>query len=104
MVEWIVSGAVLVGAFFVLVGSAGLVRFGDFLARLHAPTKATTLGLGALLVASMVHSGFDENRLSLHELLIVLFLFLSAPVSAHLMAKAALHLKPRSASTQKAKP
>jgi multicomponent K+:H+ antiporter subunit G len=101
MIEWIVSAAVLVGAFFVLVGSIGLVRFGEFLARLHAPTKATTLGLGALLSASMLHSWFGAGQPSVHELLIVLFLFMTAPVSAHLMAKAALHLAGRGLSSRK---
>jgi multicomponent K+:H+ antiporter subunit G len=92
VIEWIVSGAVLIGACFVLVGSIGLMRFPDFFSRLHAPTKATTLGLGAMLTASMLHFGFSGEGASVHELLIILFLFLSAPVSAHLMAKAAQHL------------
>jgi multicomponent K+:H+ antiporter subunit G len=101
MVEWMVSGAVLVGAFFVLVGSLGLVRFRDFFTRLHAPTKATTLGLGALLLASMVHFGFSTGHPSMHEFLIILFLFMSAPVSAHLMAKAAMHVAGRGSSSRK---
>jgi multicomponent K+:H+ antiporter subunit G len=91
-IELVVSGALLVGAFFTLVGSIGLLRFPDFLSRLHAPTKATTLGLGAILVGSMLHFGLQEGQVSFHEPLIVLFLFLSAPVSAYLLAKAALHL------------
>jgi multicomponent K+:H+ antiporter subunit G len=91
VIEWIVSGAVLIGACFVLVGSIGLMRFPDFFSRLHAPTKATTLGLGAMLTASMLHFGFSAEGASVQELLIILFLFLSAPVSAHIMAKAAQH-------------
>ena len=91
-VEPIVSVALLVGAFFTLVGSIGLLRFPDFLSRLHAPTKATTLGLGAILIASLLHFGVQSGKVSLHEPLIILFLFLSAPVSAYLLAKAALHL------------
>lgn len=95
LIESVLSVLVLVGAFFVLVGSFGLVRLPDFFTRLHAPTKATTLGLGCLLLASI--GWFSRHgQLSLHELLISLFLFLSAPVSAHLLAKAAFHtgLKP----------
>jgi multicomponent K+:H+ antiporter subunit G len=91
VMEWIVSGALLIGACFVLVGSIGLVRFPDFFSRLHAPTKATTLGLGAMLTASMLHFGFSAEGASVQELLIILFLFLSAPVSAHVVAKAAQH-------------
>ena len=92
MIEHLISIALLIGAFFVLVGSIGLLRLRDFYARLHAPTKATTLGLGAILLASMVYFGAVRGTPSLHELLITLFLFMSAPVSAYLLAKAALHL------------
>jgi multicomponent K+:H+ antiporter subunit G len=93
--EFVVSIALLVGAFFTLVGSIGLVRFPDFLSRLHAPTKATTLGLGAILLASLIHFGVGSGQASLHEPLVILFLFMSAPVSAYLLAKAALHLAQR---------
>ena len=92
--EWMVAAALLVGAFFTLVGSIGLLRFPDFFSRLHAPTKASTLGVGALLVASLIHFA---DRLSLHEPLIALFLFMTAPVSAYVLGKAAMHLAaPRS--------
>lgn len=92
MTEYLISIALLIGAFFVLVGSIGLLRLPDFYTRLHAPTKATTLGLGAILVASMAYFGLMRGTPSLHELLIALFLFMSAPVSAYLLARAALHL------------
>jgi multicomponent K+:H+ antiporter subunit G len=92
MIELIVCGALLVGAFFTLVGSIGLLRFPDFLTRLHAPTKATTLGLGAILLASLLHFGAGRGTVSLHEPLIVLFLFMTAPVGAYLLARAAMHL------------
>jgi multicomponent K+:H+ antiporter subunit G len=93
MIEWVVSAILLFGACFVLVGSVGLLRFPDFFSRLHAPTKATTLGLGAMLVASMLYFGVGRGQPSLHELLVIAFLFMSAPVSAHLIAQAALHLR-----------
>ena len=92
LAEYLISIALLIGAFFILVGSIGLLRLRDFYARLHAPTKATTLGLGAILVASMAYFAVVRGAPSLHELLITLFLFMSAPVSAYLLAKAALHL------------
>ena len=91
-VEYLICAALLSGAFFVLVGSIGLLRLRDFYARLHAPTKATTLGLGAILIASMAYFGVARGSPSLHELLITLFLFMTAPVSAYMLAKAALHL------------
>lgn len=82
----------VVGGVFALVGAIGLVRFPDFFMRLHAPTKATTLGVGGVLLASMV-LGWARGEPAVHELLITLFLFVTAPVSANLMAMAALHLQ-----------
>ncbi len=84
----------LVGAGFVLVGSIGLVRLPDTFARLHGPSKATTLGLGGILVASMLHQG-AQGGVSLRELAIALFLFITAPVVGHLVAKAALRRRDR---------
>ncbi|MBK1724525.1 cation:proton antiporter [Thiocystis violacea] len=66
------------------------------LARLHGPTKATTLGIGAMLIASSPHLSTQGDGLALHELLITVFLFMTAPVSANLLAKAALQLRARS--------
>ena len=85
--------ALLIGALFILLGSIALVKLPDFFMRLHGPTKATTLGTGAILIASAVFFSVHSEGISLHEILITLFLFITAPVGAHLMAKAALHLK-----------
>lgn len=93
ILEYILAGLILIGAFFTLVGSIGLYKLPDFYMRLHGPTKATTLGVGAILLASVLYFTFKDGTLSLHELLITLFLFITAPVSAHLMAKAAVHIK-----------
>jgi multicomponent K+:H+ antiporter subunit G len=82
----------VVGGLFALIGAVGMLRFPDFYMRLHAPTKATTLGVGGVLIASMVVS-WMRGEPGLHELLITLFLFVTAPVSANLMAQAALHLR-----------
>lgn len=91
-VEALVAALILTGAFFTLAGSVALVRFPDFFLRLHGPTKATTLGVGALLIASALFFSWDEGYVRFQEVLIMLFLFMTAPVSAHLLAKAALHL------------
>jgi multicomponent K+:H+ antiporter subunit G len=81
-----------VGTFFALVGSWGLAKLGDFVKRLHGPTKATTLGVGCVLIASALYFSLRDAKPSLHELLITLFLFMTAPVSAHLLIKAAMKL------------
>lgn len=91
MIEWVVSGFVIIGGIFALVGSIGLTRLPDFYTRLHGPTKATTLGVGGAIVASLVFFSWQERQLQLHEVLITLFLFITAPVSAHMLAKAAMH-------------
>jgi multicomponent K+:H+ antiporter subunit G len=97
MLEAALSLLILIGAAFTFIGSLGLVRLKDFYTRLHGPTKATTLGVGSLLIASMVHFSSQGNGLSLHEILVTLFLFITAPVSAHLLlSKAALHQRLRS--------
>ncbi|MDD2882551.1 MAG: Na+/H+ antiporter subunit G [Rhodoferax sp.] len=91
--EILLSVLVLVGAAFTFVGSLSLLRFKDFYTRLHGPTKATTLGVGCLLVASSIFFSVTTQDLSLHEILVTLYLFITAPISAHLLAKAALHLR-----------
>lgn len=87
LVEALVAALIVAGAFFLLVGALGLARLPDMMRRLHGPTKATTLGIGALLIASMLYFA-ARGSLSIHELLITLFLFLTAPVSAQMLAKA----------------
>lgn len=89
-VELFVSFLLLVGGAFALVGSIGLLRLPDFFTRLHGPTKATTLGIGAVVVALLVHTTATSGHLSLKEIAISLFLFITAPVTAHVLAKAAL--------------
>ena len=88
------------GTFFVLVGSFGLVKLSEFFKRLHGPTKATTLGVGCILVASIAHHAVLGDGLGLREILITLFLFITAPISAHLMARAALKLHPEQRPAQ----
>jgi len=98
--EFLVSALIVLGALFVLLGSLGLARLPDILMRLHAPTKATTLGVGALLMASALYFTLTGPGVSLHEAAIVLFLFITAPVTAQLMAKAARHRQKKSVEGQ----
>ena len=92
IVEWLAAAFILIGAFFLLVGAIGMVRLPDFYMRLHAPTKASTLGVGGVLLASLL-LGWSQGRFGVAELLITLFVFVTAPVSANLLAQAALHLR-----------
>lgn len=90
--DWLISFFLVLGASFTFIGSLGLARLPDFMTRLHAPTKSTTLGVGGIVLASMTYFSVVD-KISWHELLIACFLFLTAPISAHLLAKAALHLE-----------
>lgn len=92
LLEAVISFFLLAGAFFALVGSYGLVKLPDFFMRLHGPAKATTLGVGGVIIGSVIFFSTRGEGLSLHELLVALFLFITAPVSAHIVSKAALHL------------
>jgi len=93
ILDIILAILLLIGATFILLGSIALVKMPDFFMRLHGPTKATTLGTGAILIASGIYFSVHAESISIHEVLITGFLFVTAPVGAHLMAKAALHLK-----------
>lgn len=93
IVDALIALSIVIGASFILIGAIGLVRFRDVYSRLHGPTKATTLGLGGLLVASLLYFSSRGAGVSLHEVLVTAFLFLTAPVSAHMLARAGLHLR-----------
>jgi multicomponent K+:H+ antiporter subunit G len=90
----VIAALVLAGAGFALVGSWGLAKFSDFYRRLHGPTKATTMGVGGMLLASALYFGW-HGRWSLHELLIATFLFFTAPAAAQALVQAARAAKPR---------
>ncbi|MBU1331719.1 MAG: Na+/H+ antiporter subunit G [Gammaproteobacteria bacterium] len=103
-IEALVALFLLLGSLFALVGAIGLYRLPDFFMRLHGPTKATTLGVGGMVIASLIYFGAGDGTLSLHELLITLFLFITAPVSAHMLAKAALQQKLRLSERTRGRP
>jgi multicomponent K+:H+ antiporter subunit G len=91
MADIFASLLMLTGGLFCFLGSLGLLRLPDAFTRLHGPSKATTLGIGSVALGSMVYFTAHEGVPSLHELLIIVFVVMTTPVSAHLVAKAALH-------------
>jgi len=90
VIEAIVCVLLLTGSLFTLIGAIGLARLPDFFMRLHGPTKSTTLGVGGVVLASVVHFTSLRALTSLHEILIPAFLFLTAPISAHMLSKAGI--------------
>ena len=91
-VELVVVFLLVVGCFFTLLGGIAMVKLSDFFRRLHGPAKASTLGVGCILIASIVYHWVNGSGVHPRELLITVFLFLTAPISAHLMSRAALSL------------
>lgn len=91
LLESLIALLLLLGALVALLGSWGLARLPDFFMRLHGPTKASTLGVGATLLGSLVYFSSTQPGISVQEALITLFLFVTAPISAHLLARVALH-------------
>lgn len=90
--EILISVLLVLGGFFGLVAAIGLIRLPDPMTRLHAPGKATTLGVGLVLIASMLWFPLVGGGFSWHELLITLFLLVTAPITGHFLAKVNLHL------------
>ena len=89
--EILIAAAIVIGGTFVFIGSFGLLKLPDLMSRLHGPSKATTLGVGGCLTASMLHFWALTGRVSVQEFLVTAFLFITAPVTAHFIAKAHLH-------------
>lgn len=79
----------LIGSAFVLVAAVGLVRLPDLMMRMHAATKAATLGAGLLLVAVAVAQ--PDPGVIARVVAIVVFMVLTAPIAAHVIARAAYH-------------
>ena len=100
--DLVIATLLVGGASFALIGSIGLARFRDFYKRIHGPTKATTLGVGCALLASSIFFTRLQGSFSSRELLIAIFLFITAPISAHLLVKTALAEDPASSPPQPA--
>jgi multicomponent K+:H+ antiporter subunit G len=90
ILEAVIAGFLVLGGVFGLIGSYGLLKLRDPMQRLHAPTKATTVGVGTALVASAFHLLAEGGPVTWHEALVAMFLLISAPMSALFLAKVTL--------------
>lgn len=88
--EWLVGTIILVGAFFALIAGLGILRLPDVLIRMHASTKAGTLGSGLILAAAALN--FWDGAVTAKVIVAVLFLLLTAPLAAHMIGRAALRI------------
>jgi multicomponent K+:H+ antiporter subunit G len=81
----------IAGGLLTLIGSIGLLRLRSFYERIHPPTMGTTLGTGCVLIASMLVSSALLQRPVVHELLITLFIVITAPITAMLLMRVAVY-------------
>ena len=84
---WLVLLLVALGSFFLVVGTVGLLRLPNVYNRMHATSKATTLGAASMALAGFVYYG--PGGQGLNALVTVAFLFLTAPTGAHMISRAA---------------
>ncbi len=82
---------IVLGAGLALIGSLGLLRLKSFYDRIHAPTLGTTLGIGSILLASMLFHSLLQTRLVVHEVLITVLMVITTPITLMLLARAALY-------------
>ncbi|MFC7166379.1 monovalent cation/H(+) antiporter subunit G [Halospeciosus flavus] len=87
LVSAVVAALVVVGSFFLAIGTIGLLRLPDVYNRMHATSKATTLGAASILLAAFVSFGPMEEGLT--ALVGIVFLFLTAPTGAHMISRSA---------------
>jgi multicomponent Na+:H+ antiporter subunit G len=73
------------GAFFILVSAIGLIRFSDLYTRMHATTKATSFGLLLLIIGTAIF--FNMNTVWLKAVLVIIFIYLTAPLASHSIAQ-----------------
>ncbi len=81
------------GALFILLAAVGIVRMPDFYLRISVTTKAATLGIGMILIAAAIF--FGEIGVSSRVIAIIFFLFITAPVGAHMIGRTAYFIGTR---------
>jgi len=87
MIEILSGLIVLLGSFFILISAIGLIKMPDLFTRMSATTKASTLGVGLVLLGTALF--WQDIGISARAIIIVTFLFLTAPVAAHIIGRAA---------------
>ena len=87
MMEWITALFLVLGGAFALLAALGVFRMPDLLTRMQSVTKASTLGASFILLAVMTH--FSEVSVTARVLMVILFLFITTPLGAHMLARCA---------------
>ena len=87
MKDFFIIFLIVLGTFFSIVSAVGVLRLPDFLMRLQAVSKASTLGIACVLAAVALY--FDSAEITMKALFVITFLFLTSPVCAHIIARSA---------------
>jgi multicomponent Na+:H+ antiporter subunit G len=87
MLDWLAAVSIGVGVIFSVLAAVGILRMPDFYMRLQATTKSATLGVACLAIAAGM--SFDDAAVTTKAVLVIAFLFLTAPVAAHVIGRAA---------------
>ena len=90
-VDMLASLLLVAGSLLALIGSFGLLRLRELFARIHAPTLGSTLGLGCVLLASMLVASVQADRFIFQEILIALFMVTTSPITAMLLMRAGIY-------------
>ncbi|WP_019220986.1 monovalent cation/H(+) antiporter subunit G [Bartonella senegalensis] len=90
-VALVITLFLILGSGLTLIGTIGLVRFSSFYERLHMLSLATSWGVWSILIASFLYSILVDHCFVFHEILLMLFLFLTTPVASMLLSQAAAY-------------
>jgi multicomponent Na+:H+ antiporter subunit G len=90
--EIIISLILIIGTFFMISSTIGILRFPDLYTRLHAASKSGTLGVASILIGAFLFFLFKENSVSGKLLLGIVFVLVTTPVSSHMLARAAYQI------------
>jgi multicomponent Na+:H+ antiporter subunit G len=102
MIDLIIAVFLILGGFFALVAAIGILRLPDVLMRMHASTKAGTLGSSLILIGAAVH--FADAGTTTRVVAIIVFLMLTAPIAAHMLGRAAAQHYNKATAQPKPKP
>lgn len=86
ILQWVAVAVMFVGALFMLIAAIGIVRMPDLFTRMQAATKTGTAGAGCVLIGTALF--MMDTQATSKAILVVAFLFLTAPVAAHMLARA----------------
>ncbi len=85
----VANSFIFLGALFIFFAALGVVRLPDIYTKMHAATKSGTLGCGLILIGSAIK--IEQGHIITEVILLILFIAITTPISAHLIAKTAMH-------------